>query len=304
MRGGNKLNFTRIKMILETQKHIILKMQHSQHTKKPARFNLNKSFRTLSIKTKNHCEICARTTAENPQSSKQQHPTVCSNCKNTYESKIQSFYGYLFDQKSLHSENLEFAEHLVLQISTNFFLCQSKCINHLFREVPVIAQTDKYIICDGESCSNCKRIKSMILIRKVPAINDLLKTSNLKEFYLKWVSVFGIFLERLAKGSIRESELEMVECYKNTGNRRIMMQPCSRTNSSGGFSAAVYSASTMKQEMHMFITKYRLDRSMQVFSKALEQCCETALRGLKIPALRRSKILQYGPKLFSTEKYW
>ena len=135
MRGGNKLNFTRIKMILETQIHIILKMQHSQHTKKPARFNLNKSFRTLSIKTKNHCEICARTTAENPQSSKQQHPTVCSNCENTYESKIQSFYGYLFDQKSLHSENLEFAEHLVLQISTNFFLCQSKCINHLFREV-------------------------------------------------------------------------------------------------------------------------------------------------------------------------
>ena len=107
-------------------------------------------------------------------------------------------------------------------------------------------------------------------MRKVPAINDLLKMSNLKRFYLKWVSVFGEFLKRLVEGSVWESDLEMVNCYKNTGDRRIMMQPCGENNSSDCFSAAVYSASTMKREIHLFITKYRLDRSMLVFSKALE----------------------------------
>ena len=131
---------------------------------------------------------------------------------------MQSFYGYLLDQRSLDHKNLDFTEHLVLQISTNFFLCQSKCNSHLFREVLVVAQTDKYIICDSEiRCLNCERIKSIILIRKVPAINNLLRASNLKRFYLKWVSVFGEFSKRLAEGSVWESDLEMVDCYKNHG---------------------------------------------------------------------------------------
>ena len=184
---------------------------------------------------------------------------------------MQTFYRYLADQKSLNGEYINFTENLVLQISSNFFLCQHKCTNHLFREVLVNAQTKKYIICDSNKrCSNCERIKSMIMMSKVPAItDDLMKSSNLKRFYLKWVSIFDNFLKRLTEGSVFESELERVDCYKNTGDRRMMMQPRKKTNFCG-FSESVHSASTMKREIHLFITKYRIDRSMQVFSKALE----------------------------------
>ena len=183
---------------------------------------------------------------------------------------MQTFYSYLSAQKTLNSEHLEFTESLVLQISLNFFLCQSKCNNHLLREVLVTAQTDKYIICQStKKCINCERIKSMLLMVKVPAINNLMKSSNLKRFYFKWVTVFGEFLKKLTEGSVYESKLETVDCYKNTGHRRMMMQPAKRI-SSGGFFEAVYSASTMKREINLFISKYRLDRSMQVFSKALE----------------------------------
>jgi len=109
----------------------------------------------------------------------------------------------------------------------------------------------------------------MILMRKVPAINDLMKSSNLERFYLKWVSVFSDFLKKLTEGSVFETQLDKFDCYKNTGDRKVMMQPRKRTIS-GEFTEAVYSASTMKREIHLFITKYRLNRSMQVFSKALE----------------------------------
>ena len=256
--------FASIKRRFQTQRKSFIKMLSTQYyqkqIKRAAPFVLNSSS-TVSV-----CKICSQTTIE----SQQPFAIICDNCENTYDSKMQPFYSYLAGQKTLDSEHLDFTKNLVLQISSNFFLCQQKCNNHMFREVLVNAQTDKYIICDTKnSCANCVILKCMILMRKVPAINDLMKSSNLERFYLKWVSVFSDFLKKLTEGSVFETKLDKFDCYKNTGDRKVMMQPRKRTIS-GEFTEAVYSASTMKREIHLFITKYRLDRSMQVFSKALE----------------------------------
>lgn len=225
----------------------------------------------LRLTSASLCKICGQEAKEKPEYSKffDCKTSVCNECKNTYDEKTVNFYGYLLDQKTLDSENLEFTENLVLQISSNFYLCQSKCRDYLLREVLVNAKTKKYIICESEKCCfNCERIKSMILLQKVPAITDLMRESNLKRFYLKWVSVFVRFLKKLTEGSILQSKLKILSCYKNTGDKKMMMQPCKRNNC--GFGKTVDVAASMKQEICLFVTKYRLDRSVMVFSKALE----------------------------------